>query len=68
MSMICAFFEAKMSVFSDNFKKYRVFFEPKRTKSAAFRRERHFKTGEFPRYSIAALGSLSRFCFLNQQL
>ena len=68
MSMICAFFEAKMSVFSGNFKKYRVFFESERAKSAALSGKRHFKTGEFPRYSIAALGSLSRFCFLNQQL
>lgn len=68
MSMICAFFEAKMSVFAGNFKKYRVFFEPRERKSAAFWEKQRFKTGIIPRYSIAALGSLSRFCFLNQQL
>lgn len=36
MSIICTFFEVKMSVFAGNFFKYRIFFEPKG------RKKRHF--------------------------
>lgn len=68
MSMICAFFEAKLSVFAGDFLKYRIFFESEGQKSAAFWEKQRFKIGVLLRYSIAALGSLSRFCFLNQKL
>lgn len=64
-----------MSVFAGNFFKYRIFFELKGRKRAPLFGESSASTqGHFlvillhSRYSIAALGSLSRFCFLNQQL